>query len=210
MQSPAGPSPIPVKPKLSLKGRGLQYLAQREHSRSELRQKLLRHARAEAAAQQVGAPNEPTAPSSRPDTAPSRAVPVTRRAESAEPPGSPVQPLPSPEDTVDAILDWLQAHRYLSEERFIESRVHARATRYGNLRIRQELAQHGVTLSAEETRSLKESEYARARDVWRRKFGEPPADAAERARQMRFLGGRGFSPEVIRRVVQGGGCPDDD
>lgn len=67
-----------------------------------------------------------------------------------------------------------------------------------------------MILSAEDTRSLKESEYARARDVWRRKFGEPPADAAERARQMRFLGGRGFSPEVIRRVVQGGGCPDDD
>ena len=36
---------VRVKPRLSLKGRGLQILAQREHSRSELRRKLLVHAR---------------------------------------------------------------------------------------------------------------------------------------------------------------------
>jgi regulatory protein len=40
--------------------------------------------------------------------------------------------------------------------------------------------------------------------VWARKFGgEPPPDAAARARQMRFLAGRGFSADVIRRVLQG-------
>ncbi|WP_369820766.1 regulatory protein RecX [Rhizobacter sp. Root1221] len=193
-----------MKPKLSLKGRGLQYLAQREHSRSELRQKLLRHARAEAAAACHPAACHPG--ESRDLHRPGFDLPG---AGQAEPPPSDT-PATSPEDTVDAILDWLQAHRYLSEERFVESRVHARASRYGNLRIRQELAQHGVTLSAEEARSLKDSEFARARDVWRRKFGEPPADAADRARQMRFLGGRGFSPEVIRRVVQGGSSADDD
>jgi regulatory protein len=152
-----------VKPRLSLKGRGLQILAQREHSRSELRRKLLAHARADAAEES------------------------------------------NPVEQVEAVLDWLQAQRYLCEERFVESRVHARASRFGNLRIRQELAQHGVALSAEATQRLKESELARAREVWSRKFGAPAADAAERARQMRFLAGRGFSSEVIHRVVRGVG-----
>ena len=44
------------------------------------------------------------------------------------------------------------------------------------------------------------TELARAQEVWRRRFGHPPADAAERARQMRFLAGRGFEGDIIRRV----------
>jgi regulatory protein len=152
-----------MKQRLSLKGRGLQILAQREHSRSELRRKLLRHAQAEAA--EVEASN--------------------------------------PTEQVEAVLDWLEANRYLCEERFVESRVHARAARFGNLRIRQELAQHGVALGADTAQQLNESELARARDVWSRKFGQRAADAAEKARQMRFLAGRGFSSEAIHRVVQG-------
>lgn len=158
-----------MRPRLSLKGRGLQILAQREHSRSELRRKLLIYAKA--------------------------APEVACAAEG--------QPAVDPAEQVEAVLDWLQAHRYLSEERFVESRVHARASRFGNLRIRQELAQHGVALSAEAAQQLKDSEVARAHEVWSRKFGQVPADAAERARQMRFLTGRGFSSGAIRRVVQG-------
>ncbi|WP_235971506.1 regulatory protein RecX [Azohydromonas caseinilytica] len=107
------------------------------------------------------------------------------------------------ESAVEELLDWLQAQRYLSEQRFAESRVHARAGRFGNLRIRQELAQHGVALDAEATQRLRDTELERCRAVWARKFGaEPPADAAARARQMRFLAGRGFSADVIRRVLQ--------
>jgi regulatory protein len=41
----------------------------------------------------------------------------------------------------------------------------------------------------------------RAREVWRRKFGSPPADAAERAKQARFLAARGFGGEAVRRVL---------
>jgi regulatory protein len=157
-----------MKPRLSLKGRGLQILSQREHSRSELRRKLMVHARAAQAEGEDGSESAPPAV-----------------------------------EQVEAVLDWLQANRYLSEERFVESRVHARASRFGNLRIRRELAQHGVALTADAAQQLKDSEAARARDVWSRKFGQVAADAAERARQARFLAGRGFSSEVIRRVVQG-------
>ncbi len=47
------------------------------------------------------------------------------------------------------------------------------------------------------------SELDRARAAWAKRFGTPPANPLERAKQMRFLHGRGFSFEVIRRVVAG-------
>jgi regulatory protein len=47
------------------------------------------------------------------------------------------------------------------------------------------------------------TEVERARAAWRKRFGQPPADAAERAKQIRFLQGRGFTFDVIRRVIAG-------
>jgi regulatory protein len=47
------------------------------------------------------------------------------------------------------------------------------------------------------------TELERATAVWQRRFGSPAAEPAERARQMRFLAGRGFEGDVIRRVVAG-------
>jgi regulatory protein len=167
---------------LSLKARAIALLAQREHSAGELRGKLLRLARGMAAAQQ------------------------TTAAAAAEPDAAALDPADQAErlaEEVDALLVWLEAQGYLDEGRFVESRVHARMGRYGNLRIRQELAQHGLALDAEQQSRLKDSELERARAVWARKFGEQaPADAAARAKQSRFLAGRGFSPEVIRRLLR--------
>jgi regulatory protein len=109
---------------------------------------------------------------------------------------------------IEPLLDWLTTHDWLNETRFIETRVHARASRFGNLRIRHELAQHGVEPDADTLAELKSSEIARARAVWAKRFGQPAVDAAARAKQMRFLAARGFSAEVVRRVT--GGRADDD
>ena len=166
-----------MKPPRSLKARALQYLAQREQSRLELRRKLLPHAQAEEAAALAGT----SAYEGEASALPERAGALAR---------------------VEAVLDWLTAHDYLSQERFVESRVHARAPRFGNLRIRQELKQHAVALPTGAAQALKDSEFDRAREVHARKFPLPPSGAAEQARQMRFLMGRGFSPEVIRRVLR--------
>jgi len=103
---------------------------------------------------------------------------------------------------VDALLEWLEANRFLSDERFVEARVHVRQARFGNLRIRSELAQHGVAASAEVIQSLIDSELARAAAVRERRFRAFPRDAAERAAQARFLAARGFSPEVIHRLLR--------
>ena len=166
-----------MKQKRSLKGRALQWLAQREQSRVELRRKLLPHAVAEdAAAVEAGAPPHDSTPAER----------------------------------VEVVLDWLEAHQYLSQERFAESRVHARESRFGNLRIRQELKQHQVVLSADAALALRDSELQRARAVRERKFASWPLSPAERAKQARFLAGRGFSPEVIRRALRGSADPDNE
>ncbi len=103
------------------------------------------------------------------------------------------------------VLDELQAKGFVSEQRVVDSIVHRKAPKLGALRIRQELNARGLPAEAvsEAMASLKASEYERAREVWRRKFGTPPADATERGRQMRFLASRGFGAEVLRRVVAG-------
>lgn len=196
-------------PPLSLKARALQWLAQREHSRLELRRKLLRLARQRAAALAAAAAVA--------------ADSATNATEAAEATDATEAPRPSASELaaeVEALLDWLQAKHFLSDARFVESRVNARAARYGNLRIRLELSQHGAVLDADTAGSLKDSEFARAHAVWLRKYGSSPSSLGvsasiatlgqERARQMRFLAGRGFSAEAIRRVLRGGPSADDD
>ena len=108
----------------------------------------------------------------------------------------------SPEQ-LDDVLDELEQSGWLSEARFVESMVHQRSGRFGSARIRRELQQRGVSAqhSSEAVAALKGSELERARAVWQQKFGQAPADLREAARQMRFLLGRGFAAEVIRRVV---------
>lgn len=178
-----------LKPPRSLKARALQWLAHREHSRTELRRKLLPHAVTAATAAAAVAAMAAQAGATCAEREPAGLEPVAR---------------------VDALLDWLEAHQYLSQERFVESRVHARAARFGNLRIRQELKQHQIALPADAARELAETEIERARSVRKRKFAEPPASAIERARQGRFLAGRGFSPEVIQRVLREAARPAGD
>lgn len=189
---------------LSLKGRALQWLAQREHSRLELRRKLLRLARQRAAALAAAAEA-------------AEAAEAADAAEVADAAGA-LATLGAASHRgaaelaaeVDALLDWLQAERFLCDARFVESHVNVRSPRYGNLRIRQELSQHGAVLDAGTAELLKDSEFARARAVWLRKYGGSASTLQERARQMRFLAGRGFSAEAIRRVMRGGTGADDE
>jgi regulatory protein len=103
-------------------------------------------------------------------------------------------------------LDELQARGFIDEQRVVDSLLHRRAGRLGAGRIKQELQAKGLDAErvAHAVASLKGTEVERAREVWRRKFGALPADAAQRAKQARFLAARGFGGEVIRRVLSGG------
>ncbi|WP_377159152.1 regulatory protein RecX [Roseateles sp. UC29_93] len=163
---------------LSLKARAIALLAQREHSAMELRRKLLRIARDRQA--EASEASEP------------------RGDEFADEAGS-----KGLDDEVDAVLDWLKANAYLDESRFVESRIHVRSQRFGQRRIEQELAQHGLALDAEQRSTLVAGELDRACELLRHKFGDGPAlDAAALAKRLRFLIGRGFGSDLARRAVR--------
>jgi len=106
-------------------------------------------------------------------------------------------------------LDDLEAKGFINEQRVLESVVHRRASRLGSARVKQELQAKGLDPAAvaQAVAELRTTEVERAREVWRKKFGTPPANAADRGKQMRFLLARGFGAEAIRRVVSGA---DDD
>lgn len=101
------------------------------------------------------------------------------------------------------VLDELQAKDFISEERVMASVLNRRQAKLGNARILHELRSKGLDaeLVASARDELKATELERARDVWRRKFGDAAPDAAGRAKQVRFLAARGFGGDVIRRVV---------
>jgi regulatory protein len=113
-------------------------------------------------------------------------------------------------EEIAALLDDLQHHGQLSDARFAESLAHARAGKYGSRHLAQELREKGVgeALAAAAVQEARDGDLAAARSAWQKKFGTPPADAREKARQYRFLLGRGFPSEIVRRVVGGAG-PED-
>ncbi len=149
---------------LSVKGRALRCLAQREHSRAELERKLARHAE---------------------DT-----------------------PEATAQAQINAALDELAAQGLLSDARAAASVLSALGRRCGVRRLKQTMQAKGLApeLVASTLQQAQATELERARAVWQRRFGAAAGDAtdtaAARAKQMRFLAGRGFEGEVIRRVVK--------
>ncbi len=111
---------------------------------------------------------------------------------------------------ISAALDELAAHGLLNEARAAESVLRSQSARFGDRRLRQTLQAKGIgaeliasTMQAAMLESTLGTEIERARALWQRRFGAPAADARDRAKQARFLIGRGFGGDVVRRVVQG-------
>lgn len=167
----------------TLKAKALACIAQREHSRVELRRKLIGYLDRRRRAAETASVEDAQA-----------------SADAAE----------DAEASVEALLDWLVERDLLSTERFIEGRVRTRAERFGQRRLQQELARHGLALDAESESRLRQTEPARAHAVWARRFGKVSADPAQRAKQMRFMLARGFDAELVRRIVAGAFVAEDD
>jgi regulatory protein len=116
-----------------------------------------------------------------------------------------LMPFTDDADALEALLDSLVREGWLSDARFAESIIHRRAARLGDTRIVGELKRHAVgdTLIEEVSAQLRETELARARAVWQKKYGTLPETPAERARQARFLAARGFSMAIIGKILKG-------
>ncbi len=112
-----------------------------------------------------------------------------------------------PEDAAEIVqvMDDFERRGWLSERRWVDQVLVIRQRRYGAQRITRELREKGAS-EEELTRAreqLKSGELETARAIYLRKFDGAPDSANERARRMRFLQGRGFSSDVIRRVLSG-------
>jgi len=112
-------------------------------------------------------------------------------------------PLTENPDEIPPLLDDFERRGWLSEARVVEQTVAVRRARFGSAHIVHELRAKGVSESAVAAAEsqLKASELDAARAIWRKKFGSAPSNPRDKARQMRFLQGRGFSFDVIRRVL---------
>ncbi|AZL75218.1 recombination regulator RecX [Pseudomonas oryziphila] len=111
------------------------------------------------------------------------------------------------DELIEPALDRLAEEGLLSEARYLESFIRYRSSAgYGPARIREELGQRGLARS-DIDQALRESEVdwaAQLQDVWQRKFaGLRPHDPRSRGQQTRFLAYRGFSMEMIGRLLSG-------
>ncbi|MEJ7136851.1 regulatory protein RecX [Amphibiibacter pelophylacis] len=171
----------------SLRQRALASLSRREYGRTELSRKLLQWLRRQ----------------------PPEVLGVT------EAPGDEAAPSPATSPAsfpalVDSVLDGLAASGWLDEARAVESRVRQREGGRGLRRIEQELQQLGQRLDAPLRDRLRDSELARAHALWSRRYGQPPLDERERARQSRFLLSRGFGMDTVRQLWAGWEPPQDE
>lgn len=172
----------PLPDAAALRERALRLLAQRDYSRAELERKLLAFCARQA-----------------------------RAAADADVSSGDEESANASRAAIDALIDQLAARGLLSDTRYAENRVRSRAARYGNARLEQELRQRGVDAEVRaEALAGCDSEVERASALWRRRFGSPPGDAAERARQMRYLAARGFSGDTVRRVLAAAAEGADD
>lgn len=109
---------------------------------------------------------------------------------------------------LDALLDDFTKRGWLSEERFVEQTVRAKARRFGPMKIAHLLrgkgiGEEGIAAALAQARA---GEPEAMEAAWRARFGRLPEDAAEKARQVRFLQGRGFALESILKLLRDRGA----
>lgn len=109
-------------------------------------------------------------------------------------------------DEAASAVQSVKAEGWQSDARYAEMLVRSRiAQGYGPLRIEAELRQAGVP--GDQAAAAMDSSGADwrelAREAHAKKFGTPPANSAERAKQYRFLQGRGFGGGEIGAVLKG-------
>ncbi|MBR7801147.1 recombination regulator RecX [Undibacterium fentianense] len=128
---------------------------------------------------------------------------LSMREHSRQELGRKLTPYLQEQDDLEALLDWLESAKFLSDQRFSEALVHRRQGRFGNQRILAELQNHQLDKEdlIEIKENLESNELQRAVEVLWKKFANPPQDPKEKAKQMQFLAQRGFTSRAIRHAL---------
>jgi len=104
------------------------------------------------------------------------------------------------------LLTGLKEKNQLSEERFAEERTRRLSRKYGAARIRQDLKAKGVSEELISRFSSSENEMQKAKEILERKYRTPAATREEKAKRMRFLQSRGFSSDIIYKLLSSRGA----
>ena len=105
---------------------------------------------------------------------------------------------------VRSTLDDLSAQGLLSNQRFARAFVVQKAGRFSRRTIASGLKAKGVAADDidEALRDADLDDDAALKTLWQRRFGQPPADDREKARQVRYLQARGFSLSAILKLLR--------
>ena len=119
-------------------------------------------------------------------------------------------------EEINAVLDQLEQTGLLSDARAAAAYVRSHAARFGTAKLNHALRSKGIDAELIEASLAQQElggELQRARELWQRKFGsrqqsgQVARGTKEWARQARFLQSRGFSAEIIRKLLK---APDDE
>lgn len=125
---------------------------------------------------------------------------LARREHTRQELESKLSPHAGSSEELNGLIAGLKQKNQLSEERFAEERARRLSRKYGAARIRQDLKAKGVSEELIE-RVSPADELERARAILERKYREPATTREERAKRMRFLQSRGFSSEIIFKLL---------
>lgn len=114
--------------------------------------------------------------------------------------GRKLSPYAEAPEVLEVLLSDLEKRKQLSDERYASERARSLSRKFGAARIRQDLKAKGVDPELV-GRVSTEGDLERAGSILDRKYREPPATREERAKRMRFLQSRGFSSEIIHKLL---------
>lgn len=105
---------------------------------------------------------------------------------------------------VDALLDELATLGYLSDARFAQGMVRQKSGAFSKRAIGATLRARGVEGAAatDALAGVEIDDHDAMVALWRRRFGTPPSNDKEKARQVRFLQSRGFSLSAIFKLLR--------
>lgn len=108
-----------------------------------------------------------------------------------------------PQETAEEILAFLKERRYLDDDRYIEHYLESHGQRLSRRQLQQKLRQKGldaekIELALANMEGADESQLIREL-MQKRRYDPAEADEKARRKMMRYLLGRGFSYEEIRK-----------
>jgi len=126
---------------------------------------------------------------------------LVRREHSRDELARKLAPYAESNEILEGVLRELESRKQLSNERFAEERARWLARKYGAARIRHDLKTKGISEAVSDRAVAELDDVAKAKEILARKYRAPATTREERAKRARFLQGRGFSGDVIRRLV---------